>query len=339
MSRHPAQAPYFIVLFAGLLLCSPEPTRAADKPAAVERVQKIALHGPAGKKMDHAIFDSKHQRLLVGNLANDSLDLIDLKTGKLHREVGGQAGIHGVAFASDLDRIFAGLDSGACRFFECGSGKQIKSVKLDGKADNLRYDPHTGKVYVSHTPNSLAVIDGKSGAVVQDLGMPGFVEGFEIEQRRPRLYACVPSLSEVVVLDTRKNEVLRRYPLRLAGENYALAIDEANHRLFVGCRKGPLLVVMDSETGGEISTAPLADGVDDVLFDAKRKRIYASCGSGALVVLRQRSADRYEELDRVRTAKMARTACLVPETGRVYVVVPRQEGSAGPEIWVYQPKP
>jgi hypothetical protein len=99
-----------------------------------------------------------------------------------------------------------------------------------------------------------------------------------------------------------------------------------------------MVVIMDSETGKEISTVEIPGDVDDVFFDAKRKRIYASCGEGYLAVIRQVSADRYEPLEKIKTVKDARTSFFDPETGRLYLGVPRQPGKDGPEIRVYQAK-
>ena len=37
--------------------------------------------------------------------------------------------------------------------------------------------------------------------------------------------------NEVVVIDTEKYEVMGTYPLKMAGANHPLALDEANHRI------------------------------------------------------------------------------------------------------------
>jgi hypothetical protein len=96
---------------------------------------------------------------------------------------------------------------------------------------------------------------------------------------------------------------------------------------------------MDSETGKELSSAPIAAEVDDLWFDAKRKRLYASCGDEVLVVLAQTDADHYEPHYKIKTPKVSKTSLFDPETGRVFLAVPRQEGKEGPQIQVYQAKP
>ena len=39
-------------------------------------------------------------------------------------------------------------------------------------------------------------------------------------------------------------------------------------------------VVMDTETGKEITSVAIPEGVDDIYYDAGRRRLYASCSSG-----------------------------------------------------------
>jgi hypothetical protein len=72
---------------------------------------------------------------------------------------------------------------------------------------------------------------------------------------------------------------------------------------------------------------------------SKNKRLYASCGAGALAVIRQRDADRYETLETIPTVKLARTCFFDPAGERLYLIVPRQEREEGPTIRVYRPRP
>src|SRR5262249_17981772 len=154
--------------------------------------------------------------------------------------------------------------------------------------------------------------DGTSLEVKTDINLPGSAESFQLEAGRPRLYLNTPSPSQVVLIDTDKNEVIKSYPLKLAAANYPLALDEANHRLFIGCRKKSMLVVMDSETGAEITGVPIPADTDDLFYDAGRKRIYVSCGEGYLAVLRQLDPDHYELLEKLPTVKDARTSYFEP---------------------------
>jgi DNA-binding beta-propeller fold protein YncE len=308
---------------------------AAAEKAPLKLVQTIQLKGPAGR-LDHLALDRKHGRLFVANMANASLDVVDLKAGKLIKQVPGQKGIQGIAYAADLDRIFVGNGTGgACNVFDGRDYKLLKSIPL-ADADNVRYQRRTRRVYVAHAEKALAVIDAKTLKVLTDIKLPGAPEAFQLEAKRPRLYLNTPSVPAVVVIATDKNKVVGRYPLRKAGGNFPLALDAAGRRLFIGCRRKPLVVVLDTDSGKEVARMAIPGDVDDLFFDAKRKRIYASCGEGFLAVLQQTGKDLFRLAKKIPTAKVARTSLFDAQTGRLYLVMPRQPKTQGPEIRVYR---
>jgi len=336
VNRQRAWEKYSVLVVGTILVLACTPIAPAAEPASLELVQTIVLKGKGGK-LDHLIVDSKGERLFLANKVNNTLDIVDLKAGKLLQQITGQGGVQGLAYAADLDRIYAALGTGGyCNIFNGKDYKLQKTIKFADDADNVRYNPRTNLVYVAHAEKALGVIDGKSMELKADITLPGAAEGFQVEKERPRLYLCMPSPNEVVVIDTDKNEVAKRYPVKLAEGIHPLAIDEPNHRLFVGARKKPMVVILDSESGKEITSVDIPGDIDDLFFDVKRKKIYASCGEGFLAVIRQIDADRYELVEKIATVADARTSFFDPETGRLYLGVPRQPNKEGPEIRVYQ---
>ena len=124
---------------AGLLTAGLVP--AAGRQSSLELVQTIVLKGKAGK-LDHLALDHKRDRLFLANTVNGTLDVVDLKAGKLLKQVAGQTGIQGVAYAADLDRVFVGLGSGGlCNAFDGADYRPLKTIKFFDDADNVRYDP------------------------------------------------------------------------------------------------------------------------------------------------------------------------------------------------------
>ena len=306
--------------------------------AELELVQTILLKGKPGN-LDHLAIDAKRGRLFVANKANNTLDVVDLQAGKLLEQKPNQTAIQGIAYAPDLDRVFVGLGSnGLCNVFDGNSYKILKTIKFKDDADNVRYNPNTHLVYVAHAEKALGVIDAKTFGLKADIKLPGAAEAFQMEANRPRIYLNTPSPSAVVVIDTQKNEVVNTYPVTKAGGGHPLALDEANHRVYVGCRKEPMVVVLDTETGKEVPGVPIPGDIDDLFLDAKRQRLYASCGEGFVVVLKQLDPDHLEVIEKIPTVKGARTCLYVPEAGRLYLAVPRQQGKDGPEIRTYQVK-
>jgi DNA-binding beta-propeller fold protein YncE len=327
-----------LALAAGFLLVLTARPAPAAEPATLELVRTIPLKGAPGR-LDHAAIDSKHGRLFVANLSNNSLDVVDLKAGTLIKQVPGQRKIQGIAYAPDLDRIYVGNGiGGECNVFDGRDYKLLKSIKLPG-ADNVRYLARRQFVYVGHAEKALSVIDARTFEVKATIKLPGRPEGFQLEGKRPRLYMNTVDPTRLVVVDTDANKVLHRYPITLADRAYPMALDEANRRLFIGCRNKPSVVVVDSESGKEVASVELPADIDDLFYDARNRRLYASCGAGALAVLRQRDADHYEVIEKIPTVKLARTCFFDPAGGLLYLFVPRQEGQPGPTVRVYRPRP
>jgi DNA-binding beta-propeller fold protein YncE len=325
-------------LAAGLLLMPGGDPAPAGEPATLKLVQTIRLKGAPGR-LDHLAIDTKNARLFVANLSNNSLDVVDLKAGKLIKQVPDQKKIQGIAYAADLDRIYVGNGiGGECNVFDGKDYRLLKSTKMPG-ADNVRYLASRHLVYVGHAEKALSAIDARTYEVKATIKLPGRPEGFQLEAKRPRLYMNTVDPTRLVVVDTDKNEVLHSYPLTRADRAYPMALDEANHRIFIGCRKPHSIVVVDSESGKEVAGVTIPDDIDDLFYDAKRRRLYASCGAGFLAVVRQRDADHYETLETIPTVKLARTCFFDPAGERLYLTVPRQAGEEGPSIRVYQPRP
>src|SRR5947209_15467054 len=91
---------------------------AAGEPTSLRLVQTIPLKGASGR-LDHMAVDHEHGRLFVANLSNSTLDIVDLKAGKLIRQIPDQKKIQGIAYAAELDRIFVGSgESDACNVFD-----------------------------------------------------------------------------------------------------------------------------------------------------------------------------------------------------------------------------
>jgi len=322
---------YALAFIAGVM---PAATPAADAP--MELTQTIVLKGKAGK-LDHLALDAKRDRLFLANTVNGTLDIVDLKANKLLKQVVGQTGIQGVAYAAGLDKLFVGLGSGGlCNVFDGADYKPLKTIKFTDDADNVRYDPASGQVYVAHAEKSLGVIDARTFAIKADLTLPGAAEGFQIAKNRPKLYLVIPSPSQLLAIDTKSNEIKGTYPIASAAGGHPLALDEDNRRVFVGCRQPAAIVVLDAESGKEITSVAIPQDVDDLFFDAKRKRLYASCGEGFIAIVRQSDADHYALSEKIATVAKAKTSLFDADSGRLFLAVPRQPGKEGPEIRVYR---
>jgi DNA-binding beta-propeller fold protein YncE len=315
-----------------------KPTQVNQAATALELVQTIPLKGKPGR-LDHMALDAKGARLFIANLSNDSFDVVDLKGGKLVQQIPEQHYVQGVAFSPELNRIFVGNGKdGVCNVFDGQSYKLLASIKLPG-SDNVRYDPRTQRVYVSQDNQTLSVLDAKSMQLKKTINLPGAPEGFQVDSKGGRLYVNVLSPARVAVVDTDKEEVAAVWPINVAEANYPMALDEANKRVIIGCRKPPMLVALKADSGKVVANVAIPEDTDDIFYDAKRKRIYSSCGEGVIAVISQKDANNYEVTETIPTAKLARTCLFDAESDRLFLLLPRQEGKDGPELRVYQARP
>jgi hypothetical protein len=83
-------------------------------------------------------------------------------------------------------------------------------------------------------------------------------------------------------------------------------------------------VVVNADSGKEITNLDVADYVDDLAYDAARHRLYVpgGGGSGAVTVVEQSGADAYKVVATIPTRPGAKTARFVPELNKYYVGVP-----------------
>jgi hypothetical protein len=307
---------------------------AAGGEAPLKLVQTIPLKGPVGG-LDHLAVDARGLRLFVANTVNNSLDVVDLKSGQLVRQIPGQIKVSGVAYAADLDMIFVGNGDGVCNGIDGKDYKVVFSAKAP-KADNVAYHPGTKAVYVAHG-NTVSAFDGKTGAAVGSIETPGATKGFRIDPQAGKLWVNLKP-AQIAVIDLAKHRLVATYPLKLAEGASPLAYDARQGLLFAGCRKMPMVVVVDAKSGKELTSVAIPGNVDDLHLDSQRGRLYATCGDGAMAVI-EKKGERYEVIAQIETPKRAKTSAFSEMTGRLYLAVPRQPGMDAPEIRVYQALP
>jgi DNA-binding beta-propeller fold protein YncE len=131
--------------------------------------------------------------------------------------------------------------------------------------------------------------------------------------------------------------VVDTWPLSDATENFPMALDETNHRLFVGTRSPAKLLVLDTETGTQVTSLDSSGDTDDIFYDSENKRIYVSGGEGAISVFEQTDPDTYSLIGKVDTAEGARTSLFVPDSGTLYLAVPHR-GAQQAEVRAFQTK-
>lgn len=307
----------------------------AQNPPPLQRVQTIPLPYVEGR-IDHLDVDLKSQRLFVAALGNNTVEILDLQTGKSVHSITGLHEPQGVAFVPEFNKIFVtNGQSGTCDIFDGNSFKPLQSIKSLDDADNIRYDAATRFIYIGYGDGALALVDATSDKYLGDIKLEGHPESFQLEKQGPRIFVNIPSAHHITVVDREKRTVLAKWPLKNAQANFPMALDETHHRLFVGFRKPPKLIVFDTESGRIVTELNSVGDSDDIFYDPIRRWIYEIGGEGFIDVFEQKDADHYEGVTKIPTAPGARTGLFVPQFNRLYLAIPHR-GNQKAEIRVYE---
>lgn len=308
----------------------------AGEPVSLKLTTTIPLPGVIGR-FDHFAADVKGHRMFVAALGNDTLEVVDVAAGRHLRSITGLNKPTGVVFFTAGNEIgVANGDDGTFKVLDGTSFKLQRTLGSLDDADNVRFDAKSGLTYIGYGSGALAVLD--AGAVKQTASIPlaAHPESFQLEMLGRRIFVNVPDAQQVAVIDRDKQAVVATWPLTNFRANFPMALDEANQRLFVGCRQPARLVVLDTSTGKPITDLALPGDTDDLFYDAKRKRLYVSCGDGFVDVVEQRDADTYRLRERIPTRPGARTSFFSAELDGFFLAVP-QRGKLAAEIRVFQP--
>lgn len=234
------------------------------------------------------------------------------------------------------------------RVFRGTTLELIDSIKLDVGPNRVAYDPQTKQLYVGYGGKDagkdygeVGIIDAQTDKHVGDVQVAANPAELLLDKSGKTLFVFVSAESKVQVLDTRNRKIVSTWPVG-SQRNGDGALDETTHRLFIGTRTPPEMIVMDASSGKEIIHLPTVEGMDGVYFDAAHKRVYVSGGRGFDVgyvfCYQQTDADHYQSLGKIPTRPGAGTSFWSEELNRYYVAAPAHENEEA-AILVFEPVP
>lgn len=333
---------FSLVVFVALAVGTP-----AQEKGPLKLVETIPLTGLKDGDFDHFTPDVEGHRLFLTAEANGKVQVFDANANRLTHTIEDLKAPHAILYRQDLKKLFiVDGDDSAIKVYDSDSYQMTAQIKVSIDADSIAYDSTTKYLYVvnggreAHTPYSLiSVVDTNTSKKLRDIKInSNQVEAIVLEKSGPRMFLNITGLNAVGVLDRNKSALQATWPLPAEDkQNVAMTLDEANHRLFVVTRNPGKLVVLDSDSGKVIADLPAVNLVDDISYDAKRKRIYLA-GDQFVDVFEQKDPGHYALLAKVPGSFRAKTGTLVPEWNRYYLAVPHHENHDA-EVRVYEVQP
>jgi DNA-binding beta-propeller fold protein YncE len=306
--------------------------RAADGPISL--VTAIQLPRVAGR-IDHLAFDPRTKRLFVAALGNDSVEVLDTRTGTHVTSLSGFAEPQGIAVVPDARVVtVANRRNGQVQLLNADDFRPGPTLRPGRDADNVRYDAKANRLYVGYGSGGIAGIDPHDGKLIGQVAVAGHPESFQLDNADARIFVNVPDAGVVTVIDRAAMTVTTTFPVSAARACFPMSLDEANHRLFIGCRQPAKVVVLDTANGRVVTTLDTVQDADDLFYDVSRKRVYVSGGEGFLDVIMEPTPSTLTRMARVPTAPGARTSLFVADQNRFYLAIPARNGRQA-EIRVY----
>lgn len=312
-----------------ILSCALLATAAPALAGSAEPLKLVArteIPGYTGD-FDHLAADIPGNRLFMAAEDHGTVEVFNLKTLKHEKTLKIVDTPHAFFFVPGTNRMII-TDSGKdlSLIVDTRTLKVLSHIKLAPGADSSAYDPSTGHFYivtgggdVDMKVSYLNEIDPKTGKLLRQLKFDSdHTEALRIEQKGDRIFVNIADHNEVVVVDKKTFKVIAHWPINGAKTNLCMALDEADHRLFVVTRNPTKMFVLDTDNGKTVATVDVPAVVDGVFFDKTTKRIYVPGAVGEVGVYQEVDPDHYKELARIPSAKGTKSGVLVPELHRFF---------------------
>lgn len=218
-----------------------------DRPLPLTLRTRIPLPDVYGR-IDHYGWDSKRGVLFVAALGNDTVEIVN--SWKRVHTITGMEHPQATVYVPGIDRIVVSSQSGKLRFYDAETYALLKMLDFGANADtdNMRYDPTSKGIYVGYGRGSrgaIAVVDPSSMERLQEYKLGSHPESFQLEERGPRIFVNLPDQEAIGVID-RMTGTVTKWKVPGHFNTHAMALDEANHRLFTAALQPGRFSVVDS---------------------------------------------------------------------------------------------
>jgi len=289
-----------------------------------------------GSAWDYVSLDAARGHLFIGRRGS-GLQVYDIATRKAIAVIGTTASdsSNGATLMPEFDLGISYNENGTITPFKLSTLEAQPSIKLGDELDATHYDPATQRIVVN-------MAAGKDGTELLVLQAPSLkqVGSIKVTTKKPEhaeadgrgnFYMASRDENAVYRINTKDMAVTAQWPTPGCAQTNGLALDAANHRIFLGCRGSatvkPSFAVMDADNGAILYTAEVGGGNDEVVFDAGLKRVFLANGVNAVMnVFEQVDANTYKPIEALGTQAGVRTMAMDPKTKKIYAIT--AEGSA-----------
>lgn len=157
-----------------------------------------------------------------------------------------------------------------------------KIIPVQHRPEKLLWVPQLKTLYATSVlDRSISAIDLRSSSERAVIELNAIPQDLFYDPARQALVASLQDLNQVVAIDA-SNKIVSRFKL-VASEPTGMALDEQRRRIYVAVRYAVL--VLNADTGAEISRIPAPGGTDALVMDPGGNLLYASAGDGSVLAI------------------------------------------------------
>ncbi len=304
-------------------------------PKSVRLVAELSLPPPTNAKtafVDTLSFAPNSHKLYAGYTSENLIIAFDTLKNEIVATISDLPNVRGIAFVPGLkigftcNRLHRSIG-----VVDLKTNALIRIIEIEGEPEAILYDPKVKLIYVADSAGKAGLlIDPETQKIVANIPLGGTPESVRVDPKSGLIYQILSDTEEAAVIDPIARAVVKRFKTTGGERPAGLALDSKNHRIFIACENG-ILLIMNSDSGEIASSVPIGKGADTADFDPKWKRVYTANGqSGTMSVLEESGKDYYSALEEVETRVGARALAVDLKSHRIYL-------SNGDKISVYEP--
>ena len=293
------------------------------------KVEKYNIGGEGGT--DYVTAEAGTGRVFVSR--GTHVMVIDGATGKVLGDILNTPRVHGVGIAPKWNHGFTtnGGDS-SVTMFDLKTLAFIKKVPIKvGGLDGITYDDVADRIILTNHshPGTAIALDANTGDITGTAELEDTAPEGAVSNGKGRIFVNNEGKNTIQVIDAKTMKAVASWPLAPCDGPTGIAYDHETNRVFAGC--GKTSVVVDGNSGKVVSTITNGDGVDALGYDESEKLIYIPSGAtGTVLVVRQKSADKYAVVATVPTIRGAKTIAVDPVSHTAYLFQPERGPSTPP---------
>ena len=307
------------------------------------------INGPDGM-WDYAEIDAASHRLYLAQ--TEQISMLDLTPGGIWSQIGQPGAMwHQVLPLPSRGLMLAtnGAEH-ALAVYELNTHTLLTNIRTGSGAsealkgreaayavlsdpDALVLEPQSGlAAVVNGGSGDIVLVDLEHDVVVGTVHVGGKLE-FAVVDGRGNLFVNVETTHAIAVIDVARRAVLRRIRLQGCEEPTGLAYDSAADLLVSVCGNG-VVKFMSATSGKELASLKVGRGADEVLLDARRRRIFIpSAADARLHIFDIHDPHDVRETQTLMTEPGVRLGALDALSGNLYLPAARLGPPVAPRPW------